>query len=127
MFINGLLYIFLPITIVLLAIIIVIITILVGIKKREENNTETENQHYNDQSITEFESDGYTELDQNREPENTYMSLVHYENPDDGPQGRSFVVDSNVNYVNEEVIWELQTTSHDYEIPAANSLATLGF
>ena len=45
-----------------------------GYEIPDTNNTETENQGNNDQTMS--ESDEYTELDRNREPDNFYMSLV---------------------------------------------------
>ena len=115
------LYIVLPT--VLLALIIVIIFLVrknrATDKKssEEENNRGTENQQNNDQSVK--ESDLYTELDLHREPDNTYMSLVHYENPDEG-RVPTRVFGKNVNCINESVITEPQISSitgHDYEIP----------
>ena len=128
------LYIFLPV--IFFALIIIIILLLrkskVAIQKKSsevENNGETENQEGNDQSIT-VRGDVYTELDQNREPDDTYMSLVHYENSNEGFV-RSFVIDtSNVDYINEPVITTpeiLSSTVQDYEIPDTNDLVTLEF
>ena len=92
-----------------------------------ENNGETESEERNTHSIT-VRSDVYTELDQNREPDDTYMSLVHYENSNDGFVP-SFVIDSsNVDYINEPVITtlvKLSSTSQDYVIPDTNGLVTL--
>ena len=47
----------------------------------KENDKDTESQHNDNPTIT--EADAYTELDQNREPGDSYMSLVLYENPDE--------------------------------------------
>jgi hypothetical protein len=95
-------------------------------KSSEEGNRETENQENNDQSVT-VRSDVYTELGQIREPDSTYMSLVHFENIGDNI-GPSIVIGENHDYINEAVITEPQIfspTSQDYVIPATNNLATL--
>ena len=71
---------------ILLALIIIIILLIrknkIAARKtssREENDKETKNRENNDQNVT--ESGVYTELGDNRGPDNTYMSLVHHENP----------------------------------------------
>ena len=80
------LFIFLPM--ILLALIIIIILLIrqnkVAAKEKstsgQENDREMKNQDNNDQTTT--ESGVYTELNANRMPAyNTYMSLVHHENP----------------------------------------------
>ena len=117
---------------ILLALIIVIILFVrknradSQKKSSEEGNRETENQENNDQSVT-VRSDVYTELGQIREPDSTYMSLVHFENIGDNI-GPSIVIGENHDYINEAVITEPQIfspTSQDYVIPATNNLATL--
>ena len=76
--------IFLPM--ILLALIIIIILVLrrnkvSGLNSPTENKTrETEQQQYVEQSLA--ENEGYTDLNQIREPDNTYASLCRYENPD---------------------------------------------
>ena len=111
MSINMALYIFLPM--ILLAIIIVIILLVRKNRAskekespREENNREMENRGNNNQTFT--ESDGYTDLHHNRDPDNTYSSLNLYENADDNSDrsyvnyGRSYVIGNNINYINQE-------------------------
>ncbi len=109
MSISMALYIFLPI--ILLALIIVIILLLC--KKRssdekkspsEENNREPENQQNDIQTLT--ESEIYTELNYNREPDNTYMSLSLYENVDEN-SGSSSVIGNDI--INEQDITATQT------------------
>ena len=78
------LYIFLPM--ILLLLIIIILLVLRRNKAsdinspREKNNRETEQQQYDEQSFT--ENEGYTDLDEVREPDNTYATLYQYEDPD---------------------------------------------
>ena len=78
------LYIFLPM--ILLALIIIIILVLRRKKTSdinspgEKNNREAEQQQYDEQSFAEDE--GYTDLAEVREPDNTYATLYQYENPD---------------------------------------------
>ena len=128
------LYIFLPMIFVALIIIIILLlrkskVAIQKISSEVENNGETENQEDNDQSIT-VRSDVYAELNQNREPDDTYMSLVHYENSNERFVP-SFVIDtSNVDYINEPVITTpevFSNTSQDYVIPDTNGLVTLEF
>ena len=109
MSINMALYIFLPM--ILLALIIVIILLLrkkrpSNEKKstREENNRESESQKHNYQTST--ESEIYTELNYNREPDNTYMSLSLYENVDEN-SGSSSVIGNDI--INEQDITATQT------------------
>jgi hypothetical protein len=105
------LYIFLPM--ILLALIILIILLVcknIASKEKESpkegNNRQMENQGNNNQTFT--ESDGYTDLHHNREPDNIYSSLNLYENPDDIfdrsflNYGPSYVVGNNINYINQE-------------------------
>ena len=49
-----------------------------------ENDKETENQDNNDQTISESDLHVYTEVDQNRKPDNSYTSFVHNYNHDEG-------------------------------------------
>ena len=93
---------FLPM--ILLALIIIIILLIrknnIAARKtfsREENDKETGNRENNDlQNVT--ESGVYTELENNREPDNTYMSLVHHENPC-GNSGPSCMIENYTNHV----------------------------
>ena len=105
------LYIFLPM--ILLALIIVII-LLVRKRKtpsekessRQDNERETaENEETSQQNNNQVftENDGYTELHHNREPENTYISLNLYENPDDNSDG-PYVIANVFNNMNGQVI-----------------------
>ena len=100
------LYIFLPM--ILLGLIIVLILLVCKSRRsgkkepsRQENERETESQQNHNQVFT--DSDGYTELHHNREPENTYISLNHYENPDENSDG-PYVIANVFNNVNGQVI-----------------------
>ena len=100
---------------ILLALIIVIILLIrknnVAAKKKsseEENDEKTENQENNDQAKT--ENGVYTELDDNREPDNNYMSLVHYENPDVSSAASCVTEPRRSSYV-------IPPPNHEYETP----------
>ena len=98
------LYIFLPM--ILLALIIIIILVLRRNKAsdinspRENKNRETEQQQYDEQSFP--ENEGYTDLNQIREPYNTYASLYQYEYPDNISVGPN-VIANQINYHNEHI------------------------
>mgnify|MGYP002804077563 CR=1 FL=1 len=113
MSVSMALYIFLPM--ILLALIIVIILLIrknnIAAKKTssgEENDGKTVNQENNDQAKT--ESGVYTELDDNRKPDNTYMPLVHYENPDVSSGASCATAPRRSSYV-------IPPPSHEYEMP----------
>ena len=121
------LYIFLPM--ILLALIVIIILLIrknkIAAKKKssgEESNSEMKNQDNHDQNIT--ESGVYTELNDNRVPEETYMSLVHHKNLYDNPDA-SNVTESYSNHVTMplEIVatkgfsYVIPSPSHEYEIP----------
>ena len=115
------LFIFLPM--ILLALIIIIILLIrknkVAAKKissREENDKETKNQDNNGQNVA--ESDVYTGLDDNREPDDTYMSLVHHEIGCD-KSGASNMTGSYSNHVTTPVAF-VATKSFSYVIPPSN-------
>ena len=125
--ISMALYIFLPM--ILLALIIIIILLIrknkIAAKKkslREENHSEPKNQDDTDQNVT--ESGVYTELDDNREPEKTYMSLVHYENLYDNPDASNMTgsYDNNVTtpleiVATKDFSYVIPSRSREYELP----------
>jgi flagellar biosynthesis/type III secretory pathway M-ring protein FliF/YscJ len=99
MSVNMALYIFLPM--ILLALIIVIILLVrknrADSQKKslqEENNRETENQENDEPTM---HNGVYTDLNQLREPDNTYTSLNLYENLDDN-SSESYYTTANTNH-----------------------------
>ena len=92
---------------------------------RGENDEETENQDNDDQTLS--EDHVYTERDQNRELDNSRMSLIHYENSNEDFVSLYVIDSSNIDYINEPIITRtsiFSTTSQDYEIPDTNNTET---
>ena len=85
---------------ILLAFIIIIIIVLRRRKTsdinspRENNDRETVEQQYDDKTST--ENEGYTNLHEIREPDNTYASLYQYEYPDNTSVG-PYVIANQIN------------------------------
>ena len=92
------------------------------ISSREENDEETKNQDTNDRNVT--ESGVYTELDDNRKPDNTYMSLVSHEKPC-GSSGPSYSTENYSSHVTTPQTFRapkgfssvIPSPNHEYEMP----------